>query len=186
MGVADLGRVMRGNLWAEATCSKWRHGSCKGLGQEYSRQRQQQTQRWEWVWSVYGAVRRSAWLEAWVEDSILGLSGTHGPTLPFSKVKLDRSQSDWRQPRGGMLTHIFLVNCSFGVRLIWLKGKGELEVLPLHLKGWFHRRGHSFGGCGLPTIPGAGCGDSLDACPAGHVELSLLPGQSRVPKYQKH
>lgn len=125
------------------------------------------------------------WKHEWKIPS-LGSLGHMAPTLPFSTVKLDRPQSDWRQPRGGMLTHIFLVNCSFGVRLIWLKGKGELEVLPLHLKGWLHRRGHSFGGCSLPTVPGAGCGDSLDACPAGHVELSLLPGQSRVPKYQKH
>ena len=39
--------------------------------------------------------------------------------------------------------------------------RGELEMLPLHLKGWLHRRGHIFGGRSIPTIPGAGCGDSV-------------------------
>lgn len=32
---------------------------------------------------------------------------------------------------------------------------------------------------------GLACGDSLDASPEEFVELSLLPGQSRVPKHQK-
>lgn len=32
---------------------------------------------------------------------------------------------------------------------------------------------------------GLACGDSLDASPEEFVELSLLPGQSWVPKHQK-
>lgn len=85
--------------------------------------REQPAQRWGWVWSVGGAVRRPVWLEAWVEDSTLQFSGMHAPALPFSKVKLDHLQCDWRLPRGGMLTHESLVNCFFGVRLTWAKGE---------------------------------------------------------------
>lgn len=72
---------------------------------------------------MFVGLVRPAWLEQeWKIPSLS--SGRHAPALPVPKVKLDRSQGDWRPPRGKMLIWICLVNCAFGVRLIWL---GEKE-----------------------------------------------------------
>lgn len=44
----------------------------------------------------------------WVEDSVPELSGMNDPSSRlFSKVKLDPSQSDQRQPGGGVLNGVF-------------------------------------------------------------------------------
>lgn len=42
-----------------------------------------------------------------MEDSVPELSGMNGLSLLFCKVRLDPSQRDHRQPRAGVLNHIF-------------------------------------------------------------------------------
>jgi len=46
------------------------------------------------------------WLEVTLEDSVPELSGMNDPPLLFSKVKLVSSQSDTRQPCGGVLNRM--------------------------------------------------------------------------------
>ena len=63
------------------------------------------------------------WLAVGVGDSTPELSEMkEHPGALLSKVKLDHPQREWT-PHGGVPSHTFLVTCSSGVGLIWLKEK---------------------------------------------------------------
>lgn len=75
-----------------------------------------------------------------LEDSVPELSGMNDSPLLFSKVKLDPSQSDYRQPRDGVLNRMSELSRSADVRLAWFKEKGRsCRCFLPHLKGWLHR-----------------------------------------------
>lgn len=126
------GKSLPGNSGAGTTPRKRRRSPGEGLGEVcLHANRATSTKvrmRLEISWdssgtaSVAGLMRRR---------SHPGALSMNAPALPVSKVQLDHSRHDCRQPRGGMLSLIFSVTCSFGVRLIRLEDKeGSWRCFP--------------------------------------------------------
>lgn len=138
-------------------------------------------QWWEWVWRVCGAAGRAVWLHR----SIPELSGMKAPPPLFSKVKWDCSQSDQGQSCGRVLTSTALPG--------WRRERGVGEASPSICKAGFTgedlftRWKIAFLSEASVSLLSRGClVETPWMHPAGFMELSVLPGQFRVSKHQKH
>lgn len=120
------GKSVWGNTGAEATCRKWMHEPCEGLGNNILCDNSM-------VGMGLQCLRGSekpVWLGAWVEDSTPELSEMNECLCPFlSKVKLAHPPWDCGQPRGGAESHTLSHLTFWCEDDLVLRERGELEML---------------------------------------------------------